>query len=77
MFSEKDEWLLDRLIKSDFVGARSFALSVKKQWFMTDKQRTALRNMNNSLRPWSSRGRNRSKFDGLDHDDLAEGVDGI
>ena len=76
MFSECDLCLLNRLINSDFVGARLFALSVKNQGFMTTRQRDALSNMNNSLRPWSSKAQKNSKYDGIDHDDLASGLDG-
>ena len=77
MFTQEQTMLLDRLIKSDFVGARSFALNVKRQGFMSDKQYTAMVNMNNSIRPWSSKSRS-AKTNGLwDHDDLAEGWDGI
>ena len=74
MFSEHQIWLLNRVLNSDFSGARSFAINVKKQGFMSPRQQRSLTNMNNSIRPWSSSITKSSN--GWDHDDLAEGWDG-
>jgi hypothetical protein len=73
MFSEYQTWLLNRVLNSDFRGARAFAINVKSQGFMSQRQEEALKNMNNSLKPWSSRTNKTSRHDGWDHDDLAEG----
>ena len=77
MFTEDQDWLLNTLIRSNFHGAATFARNVKAQGFMTEKQYVALCNMQNSIRPWSSKSRRASSSCSWDHDDLAEGWDGI
>jgi hypothetical protein len=77
MFTPDEIAMFERIEKSDFYGAHSFVRNVKKQGFMTPKQKQAIQNMNNSIRPWSSRNYRRKPYNGWDHDDLYEGWDGI
>jgi hypothetical protein len=76
MFTQDQQELMTRIDKSDFIGAKSFVNNIRRQGFMTSKQYDALCNMNNSIKPWSSRTRFNSLGDGWDHDDLAEGWGG-
>ena len=76
MLTQKQTELIERIEASSFLGARSFALNVRKQGFMTPAQYIALCNMHNSILPYSSKLRTRTKNDGWDHDDLFEGWDG-
>ena len=76
MLTELELSLLEIIEKSSFHGAVSFAGNVRKQGFMSAKQKRALINMNNSIHaPHSQKQRSR-RSDGWEHDDLAEGWDG-
>lgn len=75
MFTENQQWLMDRLLKSNFWGAHIFVINIQSQGFMSQKQELALKNMVNSQNHGKKHKKN--SFDGVDHDDLAEGWDGF
>lgn len=75
MFTENQQWLMDRLLKSTFWSSHVFVRNVQRQGFMSPKQQQALSNMVKSLR--TTQKRKRKGFDGVDHDDLAEGWQGF
>lgn len=77
MFTPDQQYLMDRIDRSDFIGAKLFANNVRIQGFMSEKQYNALCRMNNSIESWSSRSRCANRGDRWDHDDLAEGWDGF
>ena len=77
MFTQDQQDLMDRIDRSDFIGAKLFVNNVRIQGFMSAKQHNALCRMNNSIRPWSSRSRAANRGGGWEHDDLAEGWDGF
>ena len=77
MFTPDQQYLMDRIDRSDFIGAKLFVNNLRIQGFMSAKQYNALCRMNNSIKSWSSRSRCANRGDLWDHDDLAEGWDGF